>query len=105
MFAACGVAGGPAAAVGDVADQRAGWNDCGAYGGVAAIPTAEATSRLPAALPGTGVAVWTRIAFTWSGVRFVFAWRSSAAAPEIWGAENDVPLIRTYPGAIRAENG
>jgi hypothetical protein len=64
---------------GGVADQRAGVNVCVAIGTFAlsaasmfSVPTVPSAIR--AALP-------TRIAFTWSGVRSLFAWSRSAAAP------------------------
>ena len=60
---------------------------------------------VPAGLPETGVVVASRIALIWSGVRFGFAWSRSAAAPATCGAENEVPLIRTYPGSRRAVAG
>ena len=51
-------------------------------------------SSVPPSLPAIGAALPTRIALTWSGVRFGLACSSSATAPETCGAENDVPLIR-----------
>ena len=43
----------------------------------------------------TSRSVLVRTHLIWSGDRFGRSWRSSATAPVTWGAENEVPLMRT----------
>ena len=54
--------------------------------------------------PGSGCAVYCRIAFTSGGVRPGLACNSKAAAPATTGAATDVPLscIRVWFGACAA---